>query len=351
MKESAKKRLPLLVSDRSNVDPAHNTSDMNDSVSGNKELKRRQRRILDWFGSGFGSILLHLIVILILFWVISSGKDGLPVGERRTDEVGIVLSSTKNPVDPEISDVDIEQTDNSVEHGAEKDPVTDSEALKDLSERLLPSNEIGLSADSDYTSVLSDVALSNLNGNNGDAIGQSVGFCGVKGSGKKFVYVLDRSDSMSWKGGAPMRRCVNDAVASIGSLDPKQGATKFQLVVYNHDVEVFEGGSELIDVNEANKVRMKRYLQSIVATGGTNPEKALELGMRMRPDVVFFLTDADEELSVQVMESVKSLRKKYKVKQICVVEFGKASMPKKRTFRQLAGENNGTYVFKNIEAF
>ncbi len=231
----------------------------------------------------------------------------------------------------------------------EFDSSNQSDDLKSIADQLLPSNEMGFfSGSASYSSVLgSDLQ----GGGSGNGTGQNVGFGDVRGSGRKFVYVLDRSDSMSWNGGEPMRRAVAAAADSVDSLDPRRGANKFQIVVYNHDVEVFEGGASLIEVNPSNKARAVRYLRSLVASGGTSPEKALEIGIKLRPDVLFFLTDADEELSPRALATVQSLRKEYKVKQICVVEFGKASEPRKRTFRQLAGENGGAYVFKNIESF
>lgn len=300
----------------------------------------------DWFRSSVGSIVLHVLVLLLLAWVFGVKNVGTLVGERKTDEVGIVLSDSREVSGDEVAEAEsydpVEQS--SIEQ-------TTSQELKNVTEQLLPSNEIGLSSEpTDYSSVVGNVASGSSNNGTGME-GQGVAFGDVRGNGKNFVYILDRSDSMGWKGGIPMRRSIADAIASVKSLDPKLGSKKFQLLVYNHDVEVFEQGNGLIDITEPNKTRMIRFLNSLVATGGTNPEIALEKGIKMRPDVVFFLTDADEELSSQALQSIKALRIQYKVKQICVVEFGKASAPKKRSYRQLAGENNGTYIFKNIEAF
>ena len=148
-----------------------------------------------------------------------------------------------------------------------------------------------------------------------------------------------------------MRRAVSDAVASVQSLDPKLGSTKFQVIVFNHDVDVFDGGTALIDVNPANKAKCVRYLKSLVATGGTSPEQALMAGIRMRPDVVFFLTDADEELTENTLERVQALRRQCKVRQICVVEFRKSTDPAKKTYKRLAGENGGSYIFKDVDLF
>ena len=338
------------------MDKSKNNAASQDVRMESSALLARQKRltaIREWFSSSLGSIVLHAIVLLLLVWAISSDRDGTFRGERRTDEVGIVLSDSKAPAEAnDSSDPSGESdlyTEETVPTSPDSDASNKTNDLKSVVDQLLPSNEIGTSnASADFSSSLGSELQG---GGSGEGVGQTVGFGDVRGSGRKFVYVLDRSDSMSWNSGEPMRRAVADAVASVNSLDPQRGANKFQIVVYNHDVEVFDRGTSLIDVNASSKARAVRYLRSLVATGGTSPEKALETGIKLRPDVVFFLTDADEELTSHTLATIRSLRTQYKVRQICVVEFGKASEPRKQTFRQLAGENNGTYVFKNIESF
>ena len=272
-------------------------------------------------------------------------------GTRETDEIGIVLSD-KQSQNTEIPTNTNNDEENRTESEKQREPITDvaRQSAKSEIESFLPSNEIGLTNNAaDYSDILNISSQSEQGNVKGSgANGQQVTFGGTRGSGRKFLYILDRSDSMSWRGGALMRNAVNDAVNSVRSLDPKKGANRFQIIVYNHNVEIFEQNQKLIEVTEANKTRAIRFLQSLVPAGGTNPEKALEAGVKMSPDVIFFLTDANEELTAQTLARIKSLRQQYKVKQICVVEFGNPSDPKKKTFRQLAGENGGSYVFRNV---
>lgn len=309
----------------------------------------KTKSIVDWCSSSFGSIIIHVFVLLLLFLGVSSRNSGSLVGERETDEIGIVLSDSHKA---STLDDDPMQTQYSIDSPANQEVAITMQQLKNVSNQLLPSNEIGLTNKrADFSSVLGDSANIGIENGRTGTNGQGVNFGDVRGNGKSFVYILDRSDSMSWNGAAPMRKALDDAVSSIKSLDVKLGAKKFQVLVYNHDIEIFEQNNELIDVTEPNKTRAIRFLRSLVATGGTQPEVALEAGIKMRPDVIFFLTDADEEMSTQILQSLHSLRVQYKVKQICVVEFGKASAPRKKSYRQLAGENNGTYIFRNIESF
>lgn len=317
----------------------------NDELS--PDFLTKRRFLVDWFSSGLGSIIIHLVFLFLVLFFISTDKTGTLVGERRTDEVGIVLSNDQTSINSEILTDEQEE----IKNVSNSNTIANkTEELNSVVTSLLPSNEIGVTNETGGASSLSDVESFSGQAHNSRVSGQTVGFGDIRGVGKSFVYILDRSDSMSWNGGAPMRRLINDSVNSVNCLNPQMGAKKFQIVAYNHDVIVFEEASGLINITDSSKIRAIRFLRSLVATGGTNPEKALEVGIKMRPDVIFFLTDADEELSNHSLMTIKQLREQYKVKQICVVEFGKASTPKKRSFRQLAGENNGTYTFKNIES-
>lgn len=320
--------------------------------------KRRRDAFLSWCGSWFGSLTLHALGLILLIVAISrEAQDGGFGGERRTDEVGIVFSDSVEDAGGE------ENAETAPEATATDAPQTPEESQTDdltaVSEALLPADSrIGVGAQNAETSALdwngaasngSATSAGNVGSGRGD--GQRVGFAGTSGSGRRFLYLIDRSESMSWNGGAPMRRALDEAVASVESLDPKKGATKFQVAIFNHDVEIFENADSLIDVNFENKARIVRYLRSVVADGGTRPELALENALRLKPDVVFFLTDADEELSEAALEAIQTARRRFNVKQICVVEFGRGSQPRKKTFRRLAGENGGVYVFRDIETF
>ncbi len=318
------------------------------------EAKRRRDAIFSWIGSWGGSLTLHALVLILLIIAIKQGaEDGGFGGERRTDEIGLVFTDADE-------DAGGEETAQAAETNANEAPSpsepTETDELAAVSESLLPSDSrIGVGAQSSETSALDWAGAASNGGEAGAALGrgagQRVGFAGTSGSGRRFLYVIDRSESMRWNGGAPMRRALAEAISSVESLDPKKGATQFQVTIFNHDVEIFENGDSLIDVDLESKARVVRYLRSIVADGGTRPELALEKALRLKPDVVFFLTDADEELSEAALASIQAARRRFNVKQICVVEFGRGSLPKKKTFRRLAGENGGVYVFRDIETF
>ena len=89
------------------------------------------------------------------------------------------------------------------------------------------------------------------------------GLVELQGRGRRFVYLLDRSESMKWPDEAPMRFAVAEARQSIASLDSRPGAQKFQLIVFNHHEESFDGGRRLVDVTPEAQRRADEFLRAL----------------------------------------------------------------------------------------
>jgi hypothetical protein len=88
------------------------------------------------------------------------------------------------------------------------------------------------------------------------------------------------------------------------------------------------------------------FISTMTAAGGTNHMQALHLALRMGPDVIFFLTDADDPQFTA--EELQDIRTKNGGVAINVVEF--KSVPgdgSSSTLRELAAQNRGEY--KNVE--
>ena len=120
-----------------------------------------------------------------------------------------------------------------------------------------------------------------------------VSLFGVKAEGAKFVYVLDRSGST---GGKVLNAAKAEILASIEKIDDVH---QFQLVVYNERPKAFNPAGpngQLAFGTDANRAEVKKFLGSIEADGGTDHAAALSLAIRMRPDVIFLLTDGDKPL-------------------------------------------------------
>ena len=96
------------------------------------------------------------------------------------------------------------------------------------------------------------------------------------------------------------------------------------------------------------KGRVRARLRDIPADGGTNHMNALRAGLALRPEVLFFLTDADLMTPREVDEVLAEAGKT----RIQSIEFGVgpdvgASAP----LRKLATATGGTYRYIDVTTF
>jgi hypothetical protein len=170
---------------------------------------------------------------------------------------------------------------------------------------------------------------------------------GAVGEGYKFVYVFDRSGSMGGSGRNALRAVKAELLQSLKNLD---SVHQFQIIFYNERPVVFNptgAPGRLAFATEANKQRAMRFVESIAADGGTAHEDALKLAIRMQPDVIFFLTDADEpQLSTAQLEKIRNLSAGISIN---AIEFGTGPKPSGSSFlADLARQNRGNYVYVDI---
>ncbi len=173
---------------------------------------------------------------------------------------------------------------------------------------------------------------------------------GIVGEGYKFAYVLDRSGSMGGSGANALNAVKAELLASLKNLD---SVHQFQIIFYNERPVVFNPSGnrgQLTFATDRNKHRAERFLDSIAAEGGTAHEEALRAAIRLQPDVIFFLTDADEP-KLEPAELAKLHRMAAGVV-INTIEFGTGPRPdgQENFLVELARENGGQYVYIDISS-
>jgi hypothetical protein len=173
---------------------------------------------------------------------------------------------------------------------------------------------------------------------------------GLVGEGYKFVYVFDRSGSMGGEGRESLRAVKAELLKSLDHLDTVH---QFQLVFYNERTVVFNPtgtAGRLAFATDENKRLATRFLNSISADGGTDHEAALRTAIHLQPDVIFFLTDADDpKLSAAQLAKIRNLAAGIIIN---CVEFGPGAKPSGTTFLEtLAKQNGGAYVYIDISKY
>jgi hypothetical protein len=94
-----------------------------------------------------------------------------------------------------------------------------------------------------------------------------------------------------------------------------------------------------------------RHVGTLAASGGTKHMPALRAAFEFQPDVVFFLTDAEELQPGEVDEVTRVLNRGGRTVVHCV-KFGEGPdlVPEELNFlRILARRNNGSYTYRNVE--
>jgi hypothetical protein len=165
---------------------------------------------------------------------------------------------------------------------------------------------------------------------------------GVAAEGGSFLYVFDRSLSMQ---GAPLAAAKRELIASLGQLKRVQ---QFQILFYNQNAKLMQP-QRMMFADENGKRQAESYIAGIQASGATDHVQALMLALRSGPEVIFFLTDADEpQLTAKELETI---RQKNGGTIIHVIEF--KSGPAKgtgETLRRLAEQNRGEYKYVDVTA-
>lgn len=129
-------------------------------------------------------------------------------------------------------------------------------------------------------------------------------FYGLGGSGSRFVYLFDRSESMNariahYSEGyivsevTPLTAAKKELWESLRSLSDDLA---FQIIFYNHFPIVFgsdETKPHMFKATEENKARAHEFIEAIPGDGTTKHILALEAALKLNPDVIFLLTDGE----------------------------------------------------------
>jgi hypothetical protein len=165
--------------------------------------------------------------------------------------------------------------------------------------------------------------------------------------GHSFVFVIDRSASMGGQGLGAIEAAAKELAAQINSVTAEQ---KFQVVAYNQSAVYFTG-RELIAASRENKKRIVEHVGGIAAFGQTEHERGLLAALRLKPEVIFLLTDGgDPHLKPGQLAFLRDLAAESQTSIHCL-HFGReasADGPAEHFLRRLAAENRGSYAYINL---
>ncbi|NIA22383.1 MAG: VWA domain-containing protein [Anaerolineaceae bacterium] len=161
------------------------------------------------------------------------------------------------------------------------------------------------------------------------------GFFGVGGVAGKVVYVVDRSGSMT----DSIMYVKHELKRSIGELRPNQ---RFFVVFYSSGPPQMMPVRRLLVATDVNKQRAYEFIDNIVPISQTAPDEALTEAFKLRPELIYLLTDG--EFDKKTVAHIDRLNRGRKVI-VNTIGFLYTNDVAERILMEIAGRNNGMYKF------
>lgn len=296
------------------------------------------------------SLAVHLIAILVVAYALRFAPRGAGTGEPdRTVGVALVreASGEREYVTREQAQQQSEAAAAAAAAAQRNLPET-AQLQVDLSS-VLAATDVGGGAAESLLLPASGGAGTPSGGLPGQAQTTRTTVFGVSGTGHRFVYVFDRSGSMAGFGGRPLAAAKRELTASLEDLSENN---QFQIIFYNEDPNVFRvgvGRPQLVWANEVGTSAAKRFVRGIQAAGSTRHLEPLRMALGMNPDVIFFLTDADEPQLSSV--ELRKIQRWNRGCAINTIEFGFGPQRRQDNFLvRLAQQNAGQHVYVDVSA-
>jgi len=179
------------------------------------------------------------------------------------------------------------------------------------------------------------VAIANLNQLHAKPE-EGVSFFGTASRGNKFVFIIDRSGSMS---GQRFAAAKEELCRTLGGLKPTDN---FMIYFFNSRAEPMPAGM-LPGTPEKIKWAI-RWVQERTPRGGTDPKQALHWCFNLRPDTVWLLTDGRFSNEGGALDAIAegNRRLRARINTLAFHDKGGADI-----LQRIARENDGTYRFVN----
>lgn len=183
-------------------------------------------------------------------------------------------------------------------------------------------------------------------GGAGRGIGPGTQFFGARDHAHSFAYVIDCSGSMATRNSLEIAK--REMLASINQLPPD---AQFAVIFYNLNPRLLsdpQGRRGLMTATAPNKARVQTQMAAIAPEGGTDHMSALREALQLKPEVIFFLTDADLMSNNDVNEILAEVGST----RIQAIEFGRGTELGQRTpLGRLATTTGGAYLYIDVSHF
>jgi hypothetical protein len=308
-----------------------------------------------WFGS-VGFHIVTLVIVLIMMRMAPERKQA--PGNDRTVDGGVAIYDGELVEQTQFTyeGEDTESSPSEAASSSEESAITMDSALNRTPSATAPS-EMELP---DTQAIGPSMLEQNVDGGVLQAIsgpgatgpgetGTEVSFHGAGGNGSKFVYVIDRSGSMGGSAEAALRAAKQELTRSMEAIEETH---QFQIVFFNQDAKAFNPAGErrLAFGTAHNKRIAQNFMATIIPDGGTEHEPALMMALSMKPDVIFFLSDAG--IPQMTAAQLERIHRAAGTTTINAIEYGRGTRPVANNFLgRLASQNGGQHVYVDITPY
>jgi hypothetical protein len=168
--------------------------------------------------------------------------------------------------------------------------------------------------------------------------GAGTSFFGIAARGSRFAYIVDRSASMGQ--GRKMSTALHELERSLQALPDY---VQFFVVLFSSEAVVPPMQQDWLRARRGVVHNLMQWLRGLPPRGGTDPSGAFQLvmGLEVRPDVVYFLTDG--EIPTMDAAFVADLNRQGKRVVINTIAFGDPAS--QDLLKEIARDSGGVYRF------
>ncbi len=142
----------------------------------------------------------------------------------------------------------------------------------------------------------------------GGLSGDGASFFGLEAQGSRFAYIVDISGSM-----AAENRMERTKVELARSATELAETSEIIIILFSSQSTPLMGELAWRRADKSNKLLLRRRIEQIEPSGGTEPLEAFRmvLSMKPTPDAIYFMTDG--EFAAEIPGEVRSLNRRSRV--------------------------------------
>jgi hypothetical protein len=317
------------------------------------------------------SLVVHLTSLLTLaIWMVPRSVTTLGI-EEGPRQVNLVIARANAQQTTDYLDEAQEESRTTAQDHSAQAPASDTAALPSEdppelpapvqlpkgvgiglpAETFLPGVEGGVAGGRNLPSGVNEAAIlaeeARRRGTGSAPIGKPGGLTlfGAQARGRSFAMVIDRSASMGDSGLGAIRAAADELSRQLESLDENQ---RVQVIAYHAATSQLD--AHWLPATEPNKKKLLTYLRGLPAFGDTNHTAALIAALKLKPEVIFLLTDGDDPgMDGSQLRIVRELARGRTT--IHAIHFGRGSEagPSDHFLRKLAADSGGGYAYVNVD--